>query len=38
MVVLADSSCNYCKGYIFVLVPGYVVGDFYIYYKEYKYK
>lgn len=25
---LADSSCDYCKGYIFVLVPGYVVGDF----------
>ena len=38
VVVLADSSCDYCKGYIFVLVPGYVVGDFYIYYKEYKYK
>lgn len=28
VVVLADSSCNYCKGYIFVLVHGYVVGDF----------
>nr|DAD92396.1 MAG TPA: hypothetical protein [Siphoviridae sp. ctlwB1] len=28
MVVLADSSCDYCKGYIFVFVPGYVVGDF----------
>lgn len=26
--MLADSSCDYCKGYIFVLVPGYVVGDF----------
>nr|DAU47535.1 MAG TPA: ArsC family reductase [Bacteriophage sp.] len=31
MVVLADSSCDYCKGYIFVLVPGYVTRDFYIY-------
>ena len=25
---LAYSSCDYCKGYIFVLVPSYVVGDF----------
>nr|DAE70659.1 MAG TPA: hypothetical protein [Bacteriophage sp.]DAY70495.1 MAG TPA: hypothetical protein [Caudoviricetes sp.]DAZ54823.1 MAG TPA: hypothetical protein [Caudoviricetes sp.] len=30
MVVLADSSCDYCEGCIFVLVPGYVVGDFYV--------
>nr|DAY81277.1 MAG TPA: ArsC family reductase [Caudoviricetes sp.] len=28
MFVLADSSCDYCKSYIFVFVPGYVTGDF----------
>ena len=28
---LAYSSCDYCKGYIFVFIPGYVTGDFYIY-------
>nr|DAG03049.1 MAG TPA: protein of unknown function (DUF4731) [Siphoviridae sp. cttma3] len=28
MVVLACSSCYYCKGYIFMFIPGYVTGDF----------
>nr|DAL68390.1 MAG TPA: thiamine pyrophosphokinase [Bacteriophage sp.] len=28
MAILADSLCDYCKGYIFVFVPHYIVGDF----------